>query len=284
MKIENKSLKVGQTVYTNLYGYGRGVIFGVHGEPLPENVKNFPGNEMVHGERIDLDVVFHCGKILRNVSESVLRGVQWKICDDVCTPSELDGILSAALQEERRNEKAKKDMKEAFEEEVRRLKSAPEFTNLKKVESNNISVAAVVSSNIRLLLKKYFSDVKFTVKKTSYNSVSVRWTDGPTCDKVEEITGRFKSGYFNSMEDVYEYNESPFNVVYGGINFISIDRVYSDELIDKAISLCREIYGEKVPKWADVDSYKKGKLFTVNVNSLFNNNLQSEIRLKLKSF
>lgn len=29
---------------------------------------------MVHGERIDLDVVFHCGKILRNVSESVLRG------------------------------------------------------------------------------------------------------------------------------------------------------------------------------------------------------------------
>ncbi len=284
MKIENKSLKVGQAVYTNLYGYGRGVIFGVHGEPLPENVINFPGNEMVHGERIDLDVVFHCGKILRNVSESVLRGGQWKICDDVCTPSELDGILSAALQEERRNEKAKKDMKEAFEEEVRRLKSAPEFTNLKKVESNNISVAAVVSSNIRLLLKKYFSDVKFTVKKTSYNSVSVRWTDGPTCDKVEEITGRFKSGYFNSMEDVYEYNESPFNVVYGGINFISIDRVYSDELIDKAISLCREIYGDKVPEWADVDSYKKGKLFTVNVNSLFNNNLQSEIRLKLKSF
>lgn len=202
----------------------------------------------------------------------------------MCTPSELDGILSAALQEERRNEKAKKDMKEAFEEEVRRLKSAPEFTNLKKVESNNISVAAVVSSNIRLLLKKYFSDVKFTVKKTSYNSVSVRWTDGPTCDKVEEITGKFKSGYFNSMEDVYEYNESPFNVVYGGINFISIDRVYSDELIDKAISLCREIYGDKVPEWADVDSYKKGKLFTVNVNSLFNNNLQSEIRLKLKSF
>ncbi|WP_164057774.1 LPD29 domain-containing protein [Serratia marcescens] len=284
MKIENKSLKVGQAVYTNLYGYGRGVIFGVHGEPLPENVINFPGNEMVHGERIDLDVVFHCGKILRNVSESVLRGVQWKICDDVCTPSEIDGILSAALQEERRNEKTKKDMKEAFEEEVRRLKSAPEFTNLKKVESNNISVAAVVSSNIRLLLKKYFSDVKFTVKKTSYNSVSVRWTDGPTCDKVEEITGRFKSGYFNSMEDVYEYNESPFNVVYGGINFISIDRVYSDELIDKAISMCREIYGDKVPEWADVDSYKKGKLFTVNVNSLFNNNLQSEIRLKLKSF
>ncbi|HGO4163250.1 hypothetical protein JY486_22425 [Serratia marcescens] len=284
MKIENKSLKVGQNVYTNLYGYGRGVIFGVHGEPLPENVINFPGNEMVHGERIDLDVVFHCGKILRNVSESVLRGGQWKICDDVCTPSELDGILSAALQEERRNEKAKKDMKEAFEEEVRRLKSAPEFTNLKKVESNNISVAAVVSSNIRLLLKKYFSDVKFTVKKTSYNSVSVRWTDGPTCDKVEEITGRFKSGYFNSMEDVYEYNESPFNVVYGGINFISIDRVYSDELIDKAISMCREIYGDKVPEWADVDSYKNGKLFTVNVNSLFNNNLQSEIRLKLKSF
>ncbi|MEL5616149.1 LPD29 domain-containing protein [Serratia marcescens] len=284
MKIEKKYLKVGQTVYTNLYGYGRGVIFGVHGEPLPENVINFPGNEMVHGERIDLDVVFHCGKILRKVSESVLRGRQWNIGDDVCTPSELDGILSTALQEERKNENAKKDMKESFEEEVKRLKSAPEFTNLKKVESNNISVAAVVSSNIRLLLKKYFSGVKFTVKKTSYNSVSVRWNDGPTCDKVEEITGKFKSGYFNSMEDVYEYNESPFNVVYGGINFISIDRVYSDELIDKAISLCREVYGDKVPEWADVDSYKKGKLFTVNVNSLFNNNLQSEIRLKLKSF
>ncbi|MGK0688659.1 LPD29 domain-containing protein [Serratia marcescens] len=284
MKIENKSLKVGQAVYTNLYGYGRGVIFGVHGEPLPENVINFPGNEMVHGERIDLDIVFHCGKILRKVSESILLGVQWKICDDVCTPSELDEILSAALQEEHRNEKAKKDMKEVFEAEVQRLKFLPDFSHLKKVENNNSSVAAVVSSNIRLLLKKNFSGVKFFVKKVSYNSISVRWIDGPTCDKVEEITRKFKSGYFNSMEDVYEYNESPFNVVYGGINFISIDRDYSDELIEKAISLCRITYGDKVPEWADVDSYKKGKLFTVNVNPLFNNNLQSEIRLMLKSF
>lgn len=283
MKIENKSLKVGQTVYTNLYGYGRGVIFGVHGEPLPENVIKFPGNEMVHGERIDLDIVFHCGKILRKVSESILQGVQWKICDDVCTPSELDEILSIALQEECRNEKAKKDMKEVFEAEVQRLKFLPDFSHLKKVENNNSSVAAVVSSNIRLLLKKNFSGVKFSVKKVSYNSISVRWVDGPTCDKIEELTRKFKSGYFNSMEDVYEYNESPFNVVYGGINFISIDRDYSDELIEKAISLCRKTYGDKVPEWADVDSYKKGKLFTVNVNPLFNNNLQSEIRLILKS-
>ena len=222
MKIETKPLVIGQHVNTHLYGYGRCVIFGIHGKSLSESAKS--------------------------------RGKQ-----------------------------EKNDIQDAFSFEVKKLKTLPEFFHLKMIDSNNASVAVVVSSNIRLLLNKHFPTVKFSVKKTSYNSVSVRWEDGPRCEQVEEITSKLKSGYFNSMEDVYEYSESPFNAVYGGVNYVTLDRHYSDELIEKALTECRETFGNEVPVWADVESYKKGELFNVNLGSLFNDNLQSEIRLKLKS-
>ncbi|WP_315904181.1 LPD29 domain-containing protein, partial [Serratia fonticola] len=157
---------------------------------------------------------------------SIFRDVQWQISDDVCSQREVDHLLFSALQEELREKQEKNSIKDAFNFEVKILKTLPEFSHLKMIDSNNTSVAVVVSSNIRFLLKKNFPTIRFSVKKTSYNSVSVRWEDGPRCEQVEEITSKFKSGYFNSMEDVYEYSESPFNAVYGGVNYVTLDRHY----------------------------------------------------------
>ncbi|MBC3219690.1 hypothetical protein [Serratia fonticola] len=96
---------------------------------------------------------------------SIFRDVQWQINDDVCSQREVDHLLFSALQEELREKQEKNSIKDAFNFEVKRLKTLPEFSHLKMIDSNNTSVAVVVSSNIRFLLKKNFPTIRFSVKK-----------------------------------------------------------------------------------------------------------------------
>lgn len=60
---------------------------------------------------------------------------------------------------------------------------------------------------IRTELKANFPGVKFSVT-SDYNSIRIRWADGPAPKEVQEITGKYKAGHFNGMEDTYEYDRS----------------------------------------------------------------------------
>ncbi len=42
------------------------------------------------------------------------------------------------------------------------------------------------------------------------NSVDVRWSLGPSVKAVEAIADKYRSGSFNGMEDIYEYDRSDF--------------------------------------------------------------------------
>ncbi len=53
-----------------------------------------------------------------------------------------------------------------------------------------------MTGNIRRELKAKFPGVKFSVRKRSYDSVSVNWTDGPTEEQVKEITGKIPGQLF----------------------------------------------------------------------------------------
>mgnify|MGYP000261116379 CR=1 FL=1 len=62
---------------------------------------------------------------------------------------------------------------------------------------------------IRAELKATFPGFKFSVT-SDYNSIRIRWNDGPAPKKIQEITGKYKMGSFNGMEDIYEYtNRNP---------------------------------------------------------------------------
>nr|WP_237657390.1 hypothetical protein [Serratia fonticola] len=134
MKIEKKPLVIAQNVNTHLYGYGRGVIFGIHGKSLSESAKS--------------------------------RGKQ-----------------------------EKKDIQDAFSFEVKRLKMLPELSHLKMIDSNNTSVAVVVSSNIRLLLNKHLPTVKFSVKK---RAITLCQYDG----KMVHVVNKLKILQVNSRADI----------------------------------------------------------------------------------
>jgi hypothetical protein len=91
---------------------------------------------------------------------------------------------------------------------------------------------------IRKALKVAFPGIKFSVTSDTFaggSSVHVGYTDGPTWREVETITGQFKSGHFNSMEDIYEYKDEPVELDASGrlvrtsygAKYISVQRSYS---------------------------------------------------------
>ncbi len=68
-----------------------------------------------------------------------------------------------------------------------------------------------------------------------YTAYSISWNYGSTVDNVDSILMKYKIGHFNAYED-YHYNEdTPFNVIYGGVDYVFTDRKYSDEKIEMAI-------------------------------------------------
>ena len=90
------------------------------------------------------------------------------------------------------------------------------------------------AKNIRIELKRAFKGIKFSVT-SSYDTVNIKWTDGPTYEQVEKLTSKYQEGSFNGMEDIYEYDASPFNDVFGGVQYVFTHRDNSDKAIQRAI-------------------------------------------------
>jgi len=144
-------------------------------------------------------------------------------------------------------------------------------------ESNTTNLAA---KNIRILLKKHFPGVKFSVRKRDYDCINVNWTDGPTKDAVENIVKKFQAGSVNGMEDIYEYRGDAFNRVYGDVKFLFCERSLTDDLIVEAIEMLRKEYGENiVPADITLETYKKGA-FSMRGHEFFRLGLSAEIRSK----
>lgn len=73
------------------------------------------------------------------------------------------------------------------------------------------STQAKCAAMIRKDLKEAFPGTSFSVKSEGFSmgdAVNVRWTDGPTSDRVKNLVGKYEYGHFNGMEDIYEYSNS----------------------------------------------------------------------------
>ena len=109
-------------------------------------------------------------------------------------------------------------------------KQHPELVRADSIKGGSLVAAA---KNIRHELKQAFPGVKFSVTTSRFSggdSLRVRWTDGPTIDRVSEITRKYKGGNFNGSEDLYEYNDSAWIDAFGDANYMSLDRDYSPKI------------------------------------------------------
>src|SRR5471030_820126 len=81
---------VGSVVTTNLYWLGRGVVYKIHGEQMPETVKQLGGGIVVSGGHAQFDIVHDCVKFSKRLPECILRGVQWEVLNEIVDAEEIN--------------------------------------------------------------------------------------------------------------------------------------------------------------------------------------------------
>lgn len=240
MNTPNSALTVviGTRVHSILHGGRNGIVYAIHGEQKAENCKVYSG-VMHTGGRAKFDIVFNNGTLSRDLPECILRGVQWRIYDEVAPTDEIAEALEH--QAATAADKAAKatEAKTAFEIECARLMTAPEYAHLinKTAQDRN-----QLAKNMRKDLKLHFPGVKFSVRMDGHNSCTVEWTDGPTTKAVEEVARKYKAGSYDGMQEIYEYNRTPFKEIFGDVQYLSIRRDYSLPTVQKALDNLKEKY------------------------------------------
>lgn len=274
MDMEQQTLlSVGQVVYTNLYNLGKGVIVNIHGEQKPKSIKNMY-NVMVTGGNAEFDIVFFNGNKTNRLPESILHGIQWKIEDEMVEQETIKSLIEKAEAHEQAEKAEEERKKNEFKQGVEFQKNNTEYSHLTQITSNSDKEVKIVGKNIRAELKKHFPKTKFSVRKQYYSSYYVSWTDGPTVDEVDSIVKKYKTSRFDCYTD-YSYNESsPFNMVYGGADYVFTNRNYSDETIALAIKSLIEKYGESYEfdtTLMTVENYHQGMLYKIGREQIIGN-------------
>lgn len=185
-------------------------------------------------------------------------GCRFFVMPGVADPEEIAGLLAnVAIVEDKA--KADEDAeKEAYAKEVASLKV--EYAYLEEG-----SGPAVAAKNLRKILKVQFPGVKFSVTISRFSggdSMSVRWTDGPTSDRVEKFSDLFSGGIFNGQDDSYTYSRAPFAELFGNAKYITTNRDYSDALVSKVIAELAEYYAPAAAP--TVEDYKAGRAWNVS--------------------
>jgi len=98
-------------------------------------------------------------------------------------------------------------------------------------------------------LKAKWPNVKFSVRIERFsmgNDTTIRWTDGPTEDQVSAVCNVYKAGWFDGMQDLYEYNkpvEVNGELVSYGAKYITYNRSYSLETLQNGINHTAKEWG-----------------------------------------
>ncbi|CDN31881.1 hypothetical protein BN938_1801 [Mucinivorans hirudinis] len=143
-------------------------------------------------------------------------------------------ILTKAQNEEAEEKQTQKaEAERRYQQECKRVAKDYPFLTV-TVDKYDQKVAA---NNLRVLLKRKFSETKFSVKKYYYDSYTVSWVDGPTVGQVTEITRLFRNEGFDGMTDSSYPIITPFNERYGGIGSISAERKVSEHYKEAELEL-----------------------------------------------
>ena len=170
---------------------------------------------------------------------------------------EIAGLLATAAIVAAKNAEAEEAADAAYAAEVVRIET--EYAYLE--QGNGPAIAA---KNLRKLLKAKFPGVKFSVTISRFsggNSMSVRWTDGPTSDAVSEFCELFSGGSFSGQDDSYTYSRAPFAELFGSAKYISTRQDYSDAMVSKAIAELAEYYAPAAAP--TVEDYRSGRAWNV---------------------
>jgi hypothetical protein len=174
-------------------------------------------------------LVFGCTKTARNpydiVVTACLVAAKYHFGNDVYISSDGEGeentwsdgfmlasaILGPDLKElgEKLFERPSKDLIKTF---------SVKLNEIKKEMMKDKPVPHSISSKdtaklIRTELKRTFPYCKFSVK-SDYDSINVRWNNGPSEEKVKEKIGQYQTGHYEEITKEYGFDSSPYNNKY----------------------------------------------------------------------
>jgi hypothetical protein len=251
--------------------YQTGQCFSFHGKPVAVSVISLTGGEISYTfSRLDIP---HSFTVEHN---KVARRFGWERLDKVLSLAELRLRREAEKSAAQYQAEAEARMNEITEQEAETAAGNEKYKNLVTASQEPFECKRA-SKNIRTLLKESFKGIKFSVRMRDATCINVCWTDGPTKAEVEAIIKIFQIGTVDSYSECYEYNETGFNKLYGGIKYLFTERSYTDELVGKAIEAVKERYGDRIGPECTVEAYRKGRLFNTGLNFL-TDSLQVTIR------
>lgn len=139
---------------------------------------------------------------------------------ELATKEEIAALITGCAIAKALDEVHRAEAAEAFAAEVERLKTDSQYSHLTQGQG-----PGVAAKNIRAELKKAFPKIKFSVRKSSYDAINITIPHGAgiTCKEIEQaVTDKYEAGYFNGMEDIYEYSRTPWSEVFGSVKFIFV--------------------------------------------------------------
>ena len=164
------------------------------------------------------------------------------------------------MREERKETKNKKEIiveKQEREKGQERLRE--EHPELIPVDPKVYDSLKKGSRNIKIEFQKAYPGIKWSVRSESYAngcSIDIRWTDGPTAEQVEKISGKYQEGHFDGMIDCYEYNKDDiWTDLYGGAKYVQASRSYSAEAWKWAAKKIQSEWGTKEIKLTASENY-----------------------------
>ena len=196
--------------------------------------------KQVNGQTVQVGQRVHCilnGTMSLSTPECLVRGsVEWRIYDNVVSIDEVNKAIENVeiTINNKTNEKAIEKAK--FDDAVLQLQNDPQWEHLDKENAKKQCGGKYVATQIRVGLKKLYPNLKFSIR-SDYSSVTIGWTDGPTESNVKKFTNLFINSEFDSYTDYSNAKITPWNVTFGGCQYVSCNRDVSDDAIEKAIDM-----------------------------------------------
>lgn len=213
----DKLIVRGQRVHCILYGGKDGVVVSIDGKQCPDTCRSLGNGVGVMGGNAHLNIVWDNGTESKSIPESLARGsVQWKLYDEVATEEQIAEMEAFVVTERTRRSAEETARQEAFQKEKSRLREEYDYLVQQDAEPSAFKRAI---QNMRILLKRNFPKVKFSVRQEHHGCINVSWIDGPMQKQVEKLVGRFKAGNFDGMADMYEYKTTPWNSLFGDTEY-----------------------------------------------------------------
>jgi len=213
------NIQKGQRVYSGLYGGRHGVVY----EVLPYEkkrcapVQTLCNGVVATGGSANYKIVFKNGS-LSNVPECIVRGVQWKIYDEIAPDFEIVELLENSMKVRAEKERQEKLKQEAHEKKIQEYRNS--YPDLKQVV-NSYDKQKIGSANLKKELRKAFPGVKFSVR-SDHSSINVHWPKGTEIDRkeIEKIADKYQYGGFDGMTDCPYLIDNPWSDVFGGARYV----------------------------------------------------------------